>query len=226
MPGFRTIRRPLPMERGDCFRRCVTDFDPSIASGSSRTIAFINRPTPNYGGRTADEQVFLTAPLRTSPRSGPAITFTSSIPDLDHYNGRSAAGSFPLWRDAAATTPTSRRNYSSFWRRSTRKPVTAEDFLAYLAGVAANPAYTVRFQSDLAQPGLRIPITARPKLFAQAVELGKRVIWLHTFGERFADQKADRPPGRRACRKTSAPHPQRRCHPGRCRFDARRNRLR
>ncbi|MCB9866928.1 MAG: hypothetical protein H6816_09895 [Phycisphaerales bacterium] len=56
--------------------------------------------------------------------------------------------------------------------------------------MAANPAYTARFQKDLAQPGLRIPLTARPKLFAQAVELGRRVIWLHTFGERFADVKA------------------------------------
>lgn len=73
--------------------------------------------------------------------------------------------------------------------------MSAEDFLAYLAAVAANPAYTARFQDDLAQPGLRIPITGDGKLFAKAVELGRRVIWLHTFGERFADKNADRPPG-------------------------------
>jgi hypothetical protein len=77
--------------------------------------------------------------------------------------------------------------------------------MAYLAGVAANPAYTARFQSDLAQPGLRIPITARPKLFANAVELGRRVIWLHTFGERFADPKANRPPGPPRLAKERAP---------------------
>lgn len=59
--------------------------------------------------------------------------------------------------------------------------------------MAANPAYTASFQKDLAQPGLRIPLTASSKLFAKAVELGRRVIWLHTFGERFADPKADRP---------------------------------
>ena len=76
-----------------------------------------------------------------------------------------------------------------------KTPVTAEDFFAYLAAVAANPAYTARFQKDLAQPGLRIPITLNPKRFAQAVELGRRVIWLHTFGDRFVDPKADRPSG-------------------------------
>ena len=63
--------------------------------------------------------------------------------------------------------------------------IVAVFVLAYLAGVAANPAYTARFRKELAQPGLRIPITARPELFTQAVELGRRVIWLQTFGERF-----------------------------------------
>src|SRR5207302_4597190 len=100
--------------------------------------------------------------------------------------------------------------------------VTPEDVLAYLAGVAANPAYTARFQSDLAQPGLRIPLTANPKSFADAVELGRRVIWLHTFGERFADPKGDRPPGAPRLPKERAPHiPLGRCGPGRCRFHAR-----
>ena len=35
----------------------------------------------------------------------------------------------------------------------------------------------------------------QPTLFKRAVELGRRVIWLHTFGERYADPKADRQPG-------------------------------
>jgi hypothetical protein len=93
----------------------------------------------------------------------------------------------------------------SFLTTKYNRPVTAEDFLAYLAGVAANPAYTARFQTDLAQPGLRIPITTRPELFAQAVELGRRVIWLHTFGERYADRKADRLPGAPRLPKEQAP---------------------
>ena len=65
--------------------------------------------------------------------------------------------------------------------------------MAYIAAVAAHPAYTARFQDDLAQPGLRIPLTANGKLFAKAVELGRTVIWLHTFGERCVDPKNGRP---------------------------------
>jgi hypothetical protein len=112
---------------------------------------------------------------------------------------------FPLWRDAAATQPNLPPKLLNFLSKHYGTTVTAEDFLAYLAGVAAHPAYTLRFQHDLAQPGLRIPLTAEPSLFAKAVELGRRVIWLHTFGERFADPKAKRPPGTPRLPKRRAP---------------------
>jgi hypothetical protein len=44
-------------------------------------------------------------------------------------------------------------------------------------------------------PGLRVPITADPLLFAEAVKLGCEVIWLHTYGERFSDPAMGRPAG-------------------------------
>ncbi len=65
--------------------------------------------------------------------------------------------------------------------------------MAYLAGVMAHPAFTARFQADLVRPGLRVPLTADATLFAEAVTLGREVIWLHCFGERFADPAANRP---------------------------------
>ena len=75
------------------------------------------------------------------------------------------------------------------------QPVTAEDLFAYIAAIAAHPGYTRRFATDLATPGLRIPLTADAALFAEAVALGRRVIWLHTFGERFVDATQQRPVG-------------------------------
>jgi hypothetical protein len=59
--------------------------------------------------------------------------------------------------------------------------------LAYLAAVLAHPAFTARFAVDLVVPGLRVPITGDASLFAEATKLGREVIWLHTYGERFAD---------------------------------------
>ena len=43
------------------------------------------------------------------------------------------------------------------------------------------------------RPGLRVPMTANAGLFDRAVALGREVIWLHTYGERFADPSAGRP---------------------------------
>jgi hypothetical protein len=71
--------------------------------------------------------------------------------------------------------------------------VSPEDLMAYIAAIAAHPGYTARFQNDLAQPGLRIPLTANATLLANAVELGRTVIWLHTFGERCVDPRNGRP---------------------------------
>ena len=66
----------------------------------------------------------------------------------------------------------------------------------YFAAVMAHPAFTARFKSDLVRPGLRVPLTADAKLFAKAVALGREVVWLHCYGERFADPAAGRPAGR------------------------------
>ena len=63
------------------------------------------------------------------------------------------------------------------------------DVFAYVAALLACPAYTSKFKSDLIRPGLRVPLTANAALFAEAAILGREVIWLHSFGERFADGK-------------------------------------
>ena len=40
-----------------------------------------------------------------------------------------------------------------------------------------------------------MPLTANPALWAEGVALGRTVIWLHTYGERFADPETGRPAG-------------------------------
>lgn len=42
-------------------------------------------------------------------------------------------------------------------------------------------------------PGIRVPLTADADLFSRAVALGARVIWLHSYGQRFVDPAAGRP---------------------------------
>jgi hypothetical protein len=67
--------------------------------------------------------------------------------------------------------------------------------MAYVGALLAHPAFTARFQPDLVRPGLRVPLTLDAGLFTQAAALGREVIWLHCYGERFADAGAGRPAG-------------------------------
>jgi predicted helicase len=73
--------------------------------------------------------------------------------------------------------------------------VTADEVLAYIAALVAHPAYTSRFASELKAPGIRIPLTGDSVLWDEAVRLGRTVIWLHTYGERFDDAAEARPQG-------------------------------
>jgi hypothetical protein len=205
LPGFLDNATPIVKERGDCLAPVhygFRSFDRQLIIPDNRVL---NRPNPELWRSHGDKQVYLTALMAHSPTSGPALTFTCLIPDLHHYKGSFGGRVFPLWRDAAATTPNLPPKLLEFLTKKYNTAVSAEDFLAYLATVAANPAYTARFRKDLAQPGLRVPITAKPKLFGEAVELGRRVIWLQTFGERFTDAKANRPPGPPRLPKEQAP---------------------
>lgn len=73
--------------------------------------------------------------------------------------------------------------------------ISGEDLFAYVAGIAAHDGFTTRFVADMDGTGVRVPLTAQANLFQRACELGCRVLWLHSYGERFIDPTADRPAG-------------------------------
>ena len=193
LPGFPDNPKPIANDRGDCLppiRYGFRSFDRQWIIPDNRVI---NRPNPELWGAHSGVQVYLTALHRTSPLSGPALTITGLIPDLDHYKGSFGGRVVPLWRDRAASVPNLPPKLLGFLEKKYKTAVSAEDLMAYIAAVAAHPVYTARFQDDLLQPGLRIPLTAKKTLFAKAVELGRTIIWLHTFGERCVDPNGDRP---------------------------------
>jgi len=168
------IRSPVPY----AFR----SFDRQWIIPDSRVI---DRNRPGLWSEHGKSQVYLTGLMAHSPTSGPAISFSALIPDNDHYRGSFGGSVFPLWEDAAAT----KSNIAYGGMKALTKQLGAapkpEDVFAYVAALLANPAYTEKFKSDLVRPGLRVPVTADRKLFDKAATLGREVIWLHTFGERF-----------------------------------------
>ncbi len=194
LAGFEPRPTPIADERGACtapVRYGFRSFDRQWIIPDNRVI---NRPNPELWTARSEQQVFLTAPSDQSPTNGPALTVSAFVPDLHHYNGRGGR-TFPLWSDANASVSNVRPKLLSSLAQRYGIEVSAEDFVAYIAAVAAHPAFTARFQDDLSTPGLRIPLTADPKAFAEAAQMGRTVIWLHTFGERMADPAKGRPTG-------------------------------
>lgn len=154
----------------------------------------INQPNPGLWAATSAQQIFITVPHDRSPTAGPSSTATAVVPDLHHYHGRGGRV-VPLWLDGVASVANVRPGLLEFLSRSMDLAIGASDVFAYIVGVTANPAFTARFAEDLSTPGVRVPLTADVAVFQAAAELGRCVIWLHTFGERFADPSAGRPAG-------------------------------
>lgn len=186
---------PLSKELGKCTeptRYAYRSFDRQWLIPDVRVIT---QPNKRLWDTLSEKQVFITAVLTKSLTSGPALTITGLLPDLDHYRGSFGGRVFPLWADAAATQPNLSPKLSEALSKLYDKPVTSEDVFAYIAGIAAHPAYTAKFQDDLTTPGLRIPLTADADTFAAVANVGRRVVWLQTYGERMADAKQGRPEG-------------------------------
>lgn len=194
LPGFKSHPTPVADDNGPCIPPVgysFRSFDRQWIIPDSRVI---NQPNPELWSSRSDEQVYLTAPSDRSPTNGPALTLTALIPDLHNYNGRGGRV-YPLWGNKEASQDNFRPKLLSFLASKYGQQVTAEDLIAYIAAIAAHPAYTSRFQGDLSTPGLRIPLTADARLFFNTSKLGRKVIWLHTFGERMTNAADNRPSG-------------------------------
>lgn len=165
----------------------------------------INQPNPRLWRGHGDSQVYLTAVNRTVPTGGPAITFTNLVPDLHHYDGRGGRV-LPLWLDREGTTSNVSAALLRTLTRTLDHQVTPENVLCYLAATVSHPGFVSTFANDLRQPGIRVPITIDPKLFEEAVNIGQEVIWLHCYGERFADPARGRAANSPRLQADEAPH--------------------
>jgi hypothetical protein len=122
------------------------------------------------------------------------LSASAFVPDAHHYAGRGGRV-FPLWADGEASQTNIKPALLIYVGATLGTTITPDELFSYVAAVAASPAYTFRFKADLSTPGLRIPLTSDRSLFNEAALVGRRVLWLHTFGERFADPAEGRPAG-------------------------------
>ncbi|MFN2468848.1 MAG: type ISP restriction/modification enzyme [Gaiellaceae bacterium] len=140
---------------------------------------------PVLWGVAGARQLFMSSLLSEELGPGPAATVTRHIPDLHHFSGRGGKDVIPLWRDAQATKSNLPSGLLDRLRKLLNVDVDAEALFAYCYALLSAPSYTTRFAAELEIPGPRVPLTRDGTRFDRGVELGRRLIWLHTFGERF-----------------------------------------
>jgi len=195
LPGHPPRTCCVAEDRGSCIqpiRYGFRSFDRQWVIPDNRLL---NQPNPELWDAHSDKQVYLTGLIQHSSMSGPALTATGLLPDLNFYRGNSGGRVFPLWLDPGCRYSSIKPNVLVELSRRYSIEARPEDLFAYIMGLVSHSGYIKRFHSNLVRPGLRVPITANLKLFSEVVEAGKRVLWLHTFGERFEDAKAGRPSG-------------------------------
>lgn len=143
----------------------------------------------------SDRQIYTVEQNAHPVVNGPALVFSALIPDMHYFNNRSGCAR-PLYRNAAGTLPNVTPGLLLLLSGRLGTQVVAEDLLAYIAAIASHPEYTARFHEELEVPGARIPLTADLCLWERAVAIGQQVLWLHSYGERYADEAVGRPYGR------------------------------
>src|SRR5665647_441731 len=144
----------------------------------------MQRPGPLWEARVSG-QVF-TVEQHSKPISdGPGLVFSALIPELDHFKGSEGGRALPLLHPDG--TPNLAPGLVRTLSATLGHDVTATHVLAYLAGAVAHPGFTRTFADELTTPGIRVPLTTDPALWAEAIALGEQVVWLHTYGGTFTD---------------------------------------
>lgn len=158
-------------------------FDRQWAIADGRTCS---RPRPPLWLVRGQDQVFLTSLLTGLLGVGPVAMVAPYVLDRHHFRGSFGGKDvIPLWRDAAASEPNVTAGLLDRLSAAFGRKVAVEDLFAYAYAVLATPRYVERFSEELTVPGPRLPLTRDAALFDAAAALGRELIHLHTYGERF-----------------------------------------
>lgn len=125
-------------------------------------------------------QVYVVEMHAQAMRPGPALVFSSFMPDFHHFKGSEGGRTLPFFHpDGTANLAPGLIDAIA---SNLEFDVIPEDVLAYIAGVTAHPGFTRKFAVELKTPGIRVPITTDSFLWSEAVLIGRRALWIHSFG--------------------------------------------
>jgi predicted helicase len=159
-------------------------FDRQFILADNRICDYLR---PELWRSHSNKQLYFATLFTQSLGPGSALTVSAEVPDLHFFSGRGAKDIVPFYRDAAAKAANLHPQLLAKLSKAYGQPVAPEDFAAYLYGLLAQPAFTARFAKELESRELRLPLTADAALFLRGAELGRELLYLHTYGERCAE---------------------------------------
>uniref|UniRef100_UPI0026F32865 type ISP restriction/modification enzyme n=1 Tax=Rothia mucilaginosa TaxID=43675 RepID=UPI0026F32865 len=188
LPGSDTFQGSLESLNDQITREIIPDapnivpvgyrsFDRRYILADSRLL---HRASRDLWEHRVPEQIFIVEQHARHPQAGPGLYFDALIPDMNAFNNRGGRAHPVLNVNGTPnlTEPVAQMLRERFGDNA------PGDLVYYLAALTGHPGYVRTFDEPLQQAGIRVPLTADPELWERAVQLGKQVVWLHTYGER------------------------------------------
>jgi predicted helicase len=199
-----TARDACPPLAGYAFR----SFDRQRLIADNRVGDFMRFP---LWRAHSDRQLYFASLSTNALSTGPALTSAAAIPDLHYFRGSFGAKDvFPLYRDAEAQDPNILPGLLALWAKRLGRAISPEEFAAYVYALLAHPGFVDQFYAELEDREVRVPLTLDAGLFGRAVAAGQKLLFLHTFGERFTSRerrKGEVPRGAARCTEAISDEP-------------------
>ena len=189
LPGSDTFQGSLESLNDQIARELIPD-TPNIVQVGYRSFdrqyiladaRLADMPRPKLWEHRIPEQIFIVEQHAHYPKAGPGLHFSALIPDMDAFKGSEGGRAHPVLNINGTPNLTEPATQMLRERFGDNAP---GDLVYYLAALTGHPGYVRTFDEPLQQAGIRVPLTADPALWERAVQLGKQVVWLHTYGER------------------------------------------
>lgn len=188
LPGSDTFQGSLESLNDQIARELIPD-TPNIVQVGYRSFdrqyiladaRLADMPRPKLWEHRVPGQIFIVEQHAHYPKAGPGLYFSALIPDMHAFNNRGGRAHPTL---TIGGTPNLTESAAQMLREHFGDNAPG-DLVYYLAALTGHPGYVRTFDEPLQQAGIRVPLTADPELWERAVQLGKQVVWLHTYGER------------------------------------------
>ena len=186
LPGHGGATAELAAETGECpdpVRILRGPFDRQWLIPDHRLI---DAARPELWRVRDDHQVFAVEQARlprTAPGAGPPVVFSALLPDGRSADGRRPGRIRPLYRRPGGTEPNLAPGLADELSRRLGRDVSAPDFLAWVAAAAVR-------RSD---GTVAVPLTLEPEIWESGTALGRRLLWIQTFGSRYGSGSDERP---------------------------------